>query len=118
MDDWACWWWSGQLGGACRMSRSCCRAALWLSVSRANGELADGLCNAMVMSEIPAKMRSMDKAVGMGHLVGNQVSVSQMHCTHVSVIHMVLQWYECRAGPKHHPARLCGAQVCWALGFS
>jgi len=31
----------------------------------------------------------MDDAVGMGTLAGNQVSVSQMHCAHVSVIQMV-----------------------------
>jgi len=31
----------------------------------------------------------MDDAVGMGTLVGNQVSVLQMHCAHVSMIQMM-----------------------------
>jgi len=68
---------------------SCCKAALWLSLSGANGELADGFCNAVMTSVIPASSKSMDDAVGMGALVGNQVSMLHIHCAHVSVIHMV-----------------------------
>jgi len=64
---------------------SCWRAALWLSVNGANGELVDGLHNAVVMLAIPAKMSLVDEAVGMEHLVVNQVSMSQMHCEHISI---------------------------------
>jgi len=72
-----------------RIIINCWSALLWLSVSGAKGELADGLHSTMVMSVIPAKMRSMDNTVGMGHLVGSQVSMSQICCACVSVIQMV-----------------------------
>jgi len=68
---------------------SCWRAALWLLLSGANGELADGFCNAVVTSVIPARSKSMDNAMGIGAFVGNQVSVSYIHCVCVSVVNTV-----------------------------
>jgi len=73
----------------CRMVMSCWRAALWLLLSGANGELADGLCNVVVTSAIPTSSRSREDVMGMGTFVGNHVSVSHIHCAHVSVIHTV-----------------------------
>jgi len=43
----------------------------------------------MVMLVIPAKIRSIEDAMGMGDSVGSQVSVLQICCAHVSVIQMV-----------------------------
>jgi len=68
---------------------SCWRAALWLSLSGANGELVDGFCIAVVTSVIPASSKSMEDAMGMGAFIGNHVSVSHICCVHVSVIHIV-----------------------------
>jgi len=68
---------------------SCCRAVLWLLLSEANGELVDGFFSAVVTSAIPASSKSMEDTMGMGAFVGNHVSVSHIHCAHVSVIHMV-----------------------------
>ena len=43
------------------------------------GDPAVGLCIVCTMSLIPARMRSVEDARGIGTLVGNQVSVSQIH---------------------------------------
>ncbi len=68
---------------------SCLRAEIWLSLSGANGELADGFCNVVAMLVIPARSKSIEDAMGMGAFVGNQVSMSHIHCAHVSVIQTV-----------------------------
>jgi len=58
-------------------------------LSGANGELADGFCNAVVMLAIPTSSKSMEDAMGMGAFVGNQVSVSHIHCACISLTHTV-----------------------------
>jgi len=63
---------------------SCWSAALWLSVSEANEELADGFHFAVVMSVTLASSRSMEDAVGMGTFVGTRSAC------HRSIVHMSL----------------------------
>jgi len=58
-------------------------------VSGAKGKLADGCHSAIIMLVIPAKIRLMEDAMDMGHLVGSQVRVLQICCACVSVIQMV-----------------------------
>jgi hypothetical protein len=63
--------------------------ATWLSVRGARGEFADGFCRAVVMSWMPAMMRSVDEARGMVTLVGNHDTVSEMRSVREANIQMV-----------------------------
>jgi len=73
----------------CKTTINWVSTLLWLLVSGARGKLAEGLRSAVVMSVTPARIMSIDKAVGMVTLVGSQVKVSHMHWAQVSVIHTV-----------------------------
>ena len=65
------------------------RTATWLSAMGARGEPTEGLAIALVMSVSPARMRSLDEAMGMVTFVGNQEIVSQMRSARVSQIQIL-----------------------------
>jgi hypothetical protein len=65
------------------------RAATWLSVNGANGELGDGLWRAAMMSWRPARMRSVEDARGMGMWDGNQDTVSVIRAARVAITQTV-----------------------------
>ena len=67
-----------------KMLVSWLRAAVWLSVSGARGDPAVGDCNAVTISRMPARTRSVELARGIGMMVGSHVSVSQMRVALVS----------------------------------
>ena len=67
-----------------KMLVSWLRAAVWLSVSGARGDPAVGDWRALTMSRMPARTRSVELARGIGRIVGNHVSVSQMRVALVS----------------------------------
>lgn len=63
------------------------RAATWLSINGASGDLGDGLVRAASMSFMPARMRLLEEANGILTLVGNHVIVSHVWVACVSQIH-------------------------------
>ena len=63
------------------------RASDSLSVNGISGEFDDGVFGALMISRAAAMMMSAVDAVGMGMVVGNHVTVSQMRSARVSQIH-------------------------------
>jgi len=59
-----------------------------VSVVSASGALIDGCWSAWRMSHVALAMMSYAEMVGIGAVVGNQVSVSAMHSHFVLVIHV------------------------------
>ena len=60
--------------------------ATWLSVSGSRGDPGVGFRMASRISWIPARMRSLEDAIGMDTFVGNQESVSHVRMERVSQI--------------------------------
>ena len=72
-----------------RMAVSWWSAATWLSVSGSSGEPGEGLVSAARMSVMPARIKSLEEAIGMVTFVGNHVMVSQVRVARVSQIQTV-----------------------------
>jgi hypothetical protein len=80
---------SGTVQRLVRIVESWQRAAMWLLVRGARGELGGGFLRATVMSLRLERMRSLEEARGMVIYTGNHEMVSAMHLVRESQIHIL-----------------------------